>query len=65
MLIRFILYGLGGWCGEVIFTATRDRLRGAAQNLRGLYIMNEFKIQNGFRPSSPALLPRREKGERA
>lgn len=28
MLIRFILYGLGGWCGEVLFTASRDRLRG-------------------------------------
>ena len=28
MLIRFILYGLGGWCGEILFTATRDRLRG-------------------------------------
>ena len=21
MLIRFVLYGLGGWCGEVVFTA--------------------------------------------
>jgi len=24
MLIRFVLYGLGGWCGEVIFTALTD-----------------------------------------
>jgi hypothetical protein len=21
MWIRFVLYGLGGWCGEVLFTA--------------------------------------------
>ena len=26
MLIRYILYGLGGWCGEVIFTALTDSL---------------------------------------
>lgn len=26
MLIRFVLYGLGGWCGEVIFTALTDSL---------------------------------------
>jgi uncharacterized membrane protein len=24
MLIRFVLYGLGGWCGEVIFTAVTE-----------------------------------------
>jgi uncharacterized membrane protein len=28
MWIRFILYGLGGWCAEIVFTATRDRVRG-------------------------------------
>lgn len=26
MWIRFLLYGLGGWCGEVIFTALTDSL---------------------------------------
>ncbi|MGD2049092.1 MAG: hypothetical protein PVH03_06335 [Chloroflexota bacterium] len=26
MLIRFVLYGLGGWCGEVIFTALTESL---------------------------------------
>ena len=26
MWIRFILYGLGGWCGEVVFTALTDAL---------------------------------------
>ncbi len=26
MLIRFILYGLGGWCGEVIWTAVGERV---------------------------------------
>ena len=24
MLIRFVLYGLGGWCGEVVFTALTE-----------------------------------------
>lgn len=24
MLIRFILYGLGGWCGEVVYTALSE-----------------------------------------
>jgi uncharacterized membrane protein len=24
MLIRYVLYGLGGWCGEVVFTALTD-----------------------------------------
>ena len=28
MWLRFILYGLGGWCGEIIFTSIRDRIRG-------------------------------------
>jgi uncharacterized membrane protein len=26
MWIRFVLYGLGGWCGEVLFTALTDSL---------------------------------------
>lgn len=26
MWIRYILYGLGGWCGEVVFTALTDSL---------------------------------------
>lgn len=26
MLIRFVLYGLGGWCGEVVFTALTESL---------------------------------------
>jgi len=26
MLIRFIIYGLLGWCGEIIWTATREKL---------------------------------------
>lgn len=29
MLVRFVLYGLGGWCGEVLYTAlTGSLLRG-------------------------------------
>jgi uncharacterized membrane protein len=26
MLVRFVLYGLGGWCGEVVFTALSESL---------------------------------------
>jgi uncharacterized membrane protein len=26
MLIRYVLYGLGGWCGEVVFTALTGSL---------------------------------------
>jgi len=26
MLIRFVLYGLGGWCGEVVYTALTDSI---------------------------------------
>ncbi len=26
MWIRFVLYGLGGWCGEVLFTAVTESL---------------------------------------
>ena len=26
MLIRYVLYGLGGWCGEVVFTALTNSL---------------------------------------
>jgi uncharacterized membrane protein len=25
--LRFVLYGLGGWCGEIVWTAIRDRVR--------------------------------------
>jgi len=28
MLIRFILYGLGGWCGEILWTAVTGKLLG-------------------------------------
>jgi uncharacterized membrane protein len=26
MWIRFVLYGLGGWCGEILFTALTDSI---------------------------------------
>jgi uncharacterized membrane protein len=26
MFVRFVLYGLGGWCGEVLYTALTDSL---------------------------------------
>jgi hypothetical protein len=28
MILRFIIYGLLGWCGEIIWTATREKLSG-------------------------------------
>lgn len=27
-LLRFLLYGVGGWCGEILWTSIRDRVRG-------------------------------------
>jgi uncharacterized membrane protein len=32
VLIRFLIYGCLGWCGEIIFTAVTDRLSGRAKN---------------------------------
>jgi hypothetical protein len=26
MIIRFIIYGMFGWCGEIIWTTTREKL---------------------------------------
>ena len=36
MWIRFILYGLGGWCGEVIFTAVTESLPQKDWRLTGI-----------------------------
>jgi len=32
LLLRFLIYGCLGWCGEIIFTAITDRLSGQAKN---------------------------------
>jgi uncharacterized membrane protein len=34
MLIRFLIYGLLGWCFEIVWTAITDRVRGAAGDWR-------------------------------
>jgi hypothetical protein len=34
MLVRFIIYGILGWCGEIIWTATREKLSGQQASLR-------------------------------
>ncbi len=46
MWLRFILYGLGGWCGEIIWTATRDRVRGRVHDwkLKGTTYVWMFPI---------------------
>ena len=46
MWIRFVLYGLGGWCAEIVFTATRDRLRGRVSDwkLKGTTYLWMFPI---------------------
>jgi hypothetical protein len=34
MTIRFIIYGMFGWCGEIIWTATREKPSGQQASLR-------------------------------
>jgi uncharacterized membrane protein len=44
MWIRFILYGLGGWCGEVMFTALTDSLAKRDWRLTGTTYLWMFPI---------------------
>jgi uncharacterized membrane protein len=44
MLIRFILYGLGGWCGEVVFTALTDSVPRRDWRLLGTTYLWMFPI---------------------
>jgi len=46
MWIRFLLYGLGGWCGEIIWTSIRDRARGRVDDwkLKGTTYLWMFPI---------------------
>jgi len=44
MLIRFVLYGLGGWCGEIVFTALTDSLPRRDWRLPGKTFLWMFPI---------------------
>lgn len=44
MLIRFVLYGLGGWCGEVVFTALTESVPRRDWRLTGVTYLWMFPI---------------------
>lgn len=44
MWIRFVLYGLGGWCGEVMFTALTDSVPKRDWRLLGTTYLWMFPI---------------------
>jgi len=44
MFIRFILYGLGGWCGEIVFTALTESLPNRDWRLIGRSYLWMFPI---------------------
>jgi uncharacterized membrane protein len=44
MLIRFVLYGLGGWCGEVVYTALTESLPKRDWRLVGTTFLWMFPI---------------------
>jgi uncharacterized membrane protein len=44
MLIRFLLYGLGGWCGEVVFTALTESIPNRDWRLVGKTYLWMFPI---------------------
>lgn len=50
MLIRFILYGLGGWCGEVVFTALTNSLPQRDWRLQGVTYLWMFPIYGLLAP---------------
>lgn len=50
MLIRFILYGLGGWCGEIIFTALTESLPNRDWRLKGTSYLWMFPIYGLLAP---------------
>lgn len=50
MLIRFFLYGLGGWCGEIIFTALTDSLPNRDWRLTGTSYLWMFPIYGLLAP---------------
>lgn len=50
MLIRFVLYGLGGWCGEILFTALTDSLPNRDWRLTGTSYLWMFPIYGLLAP---------------
>ena len=62
MLIRFVLYGLFGWCGEIIWTASWEKITGrqADWKLRGTTYLWMFPLYGAafvllFEPAHNAL----------
>jgi len=50
MWIRFVIYGLGGWCGEVVFTALTGSLREGDWRLMGRTYLWMFPIYGLIAP---------------
>jgi uncharacterized membrane protein len=50
MFIRFVLYGLGGWCGEVVFTALTESLPNRDWRLTGVTYLWMFPIYGLIAP---------------
>jgi uncharacterized membrane protein len=50
VLIRFVLYGLGGWCGEVVYTALTESAAQGDWRLRGVSYLWMFPIYGLIAP---------------
>lgn len=52
MLTRFVIYGLLGWCGEIVWTAAREKItrRQRGWNLRGTSYLWMFPIYGLIAP---------------
>jgi len=52
MLIRFVIYGLLGWCAEIVWTATREKVTGRQRGwkLRGTSYLWMFPIYGLIAP---------------
>ncbi len=52
MLVRFVIYGLLGWCGEIVWTASREKITGRQRGweLRGTSYLWMFPIYGLIAP---------------